>query len=290
MGTYLNRAIAAFGTDTRGLLEGGRYALLHTRSMEFDDLRPYIAGDEIRDIDWRATARSGEVLVKRFVTEKHHKIVAVCDTGRNTAALAPSGEFKRDIATTVLGAISLIAMRRADEVGMVYGDASGTVEIRPRRGEAHVESMLSQFYTRTLGEVAPSDIVAQLDHVATTHRRRLLVIVVSDEPDITPRLDEAVTTLADRHELLWMAIGDMSAVGADQGEQEAYDVATGRFVPDGTRLGPRVLAAYRAAEAQRMQELDDFFLTRGIPFARVGSTADIRPALMHVTEGYSHAR
>lgn len=290
MGTYLNRAIATFGTDTRGLLDGGRYALLHTRSMEFDDLRPYVAGDEIRDIDWRATARSGEVLVKRFVTEKHHKIVAVCDAGRNTAALAPSGEIKRDIATTVLGAINLIGMRRADEVGLVYGDAGGTAEIRPRRGEAHVESMLTQFYTRTLGDVGPSDIVAQLDHVATSHRRRLLVIVVSDEPDVTPRLDEAVTTLTDRHELLWLGIGDMSAVGADQGEHEAYDVASGRFVPDGTHLGPRVMAAYRAAEARRAQELDEFFLTRGVPFVRIGGSSEIRSALLHVTEAYRHAR
>ena len=42
MGKHLNRARSHFGTDTRGLLEGGRYALLHTRSLEFDDLRPYV--------------------------------------------------------------------------------------------------------------------------------------------------------------------------------------------------------------------------------------------------------
>ncbi len=94
MGRHLNRAIAHFGTDTRGMLEGGHYALLHTRSMEFDDLRPYVPGDEIRDIDWRASVRAGETLVKQFVTEKHHKILLVCDAGRDMSALTPSGEVK----------------------------------------------------------------------------------------------------------------------------------------------------------------------------------------------------
>ena len=76
MGKHLNQAKAHFGTDTRGLLEGGRYSLLHTRSMEFDDLRPYVPGDDVRDIDWKASARSGSVLIKRFVSEKHHKNTA----------------------------------------------------------------------------------------------------------------------------------------------------------------------------------------------------------------------
>ena len=59
MGKHLNRAKPHFGTDARGMLEGGRYALLHSRSLEFDDLRPYVPGDDVRDIDWKASARSG---------------------------------------------------------------------------------------------------------------------------------------------------------------------------------------------------------------------------------------
>src|SRR5690349_12594126 len=173
MGKHLNRAITHFGTPTRGMLDGGHYALLHTRSMEFDDLRPYVPGDEIRDIDWRATARSGEVLVKRFVTEKHHKILLVTDSGRDMSALAPSGEVKRDIAVTVLGAVCLIGMRRTDEIGMVFGDSGGTAEVRPRRGEAHIEGMLDQFYSRSMASGGPSDIATQLGYVAAGHRRRL---------------------------------------------------------------------------------------------------------------------
>jgi uncharacterized protein (DUF58 family) len=290
MGRHLNRAIEYFGQDTRGMLEGGTYSMLHTRSLELDDLRPYVPGDEIRDIDWRATARSGDVLVKRFVTEKHHKILLVCNAGRDMSALTPSGEVKRDVAAIVMGAIGLIAMRRTDEIGMVYGDSRGAATVRSRRGENHIEGMLEQFYVHSRGDIGTSDIVAQLDHVARSHRRRLLLAVVTDEPDISPELDDIVTRLRGLHELVWLAVADMPAVGADLGQNAAYDVADGRFVPDSTTLGPRVVAAYRAAEQQRAAAIDDFFLTRAVPFVRIASSTEIRPKIVELTEAYRNAQ
>lgn len=286
MGRHLNRAKQHFGTDTRGMLEGGHYALLHTRSLEFDDLRPYVPGDEIRDIDWRASARAGDVLVKRFVTEKHHKILLVCNAGRNMSALTPGGELKRDVATTVMGAIGLIGMRRTDEIGMVYGDSRGSANVRSRRGENHIEGMLEQYFVHSRGDVGTSDIVTQLEYVAHSHRRRLLLVVVSDEPDVTSRLDEVTKRLTGRHELLWVAVTDMPAIGAGRGSHDAYDVATGRFVPDGATLGTQVLAAYRKAEQRRAAELDEFFLTRAIPFVRIASNDEIRSKITQLTEAY----
>jgi uncharacterized protein (DUF58 family) len=286
MGRHLNRAKQHFGTDTRGMLEGGHYALLHTRSLEFDDLRPYVPGDEIRDIDWRASARAGDVLVKRFVTEKHHKILLVCDAGRNMSAVTPGGELKRDVATTVMGAIGLIGMRRTDEIGMVYGDSRGSANVRSRRGENHIEGMLEQYFTHSRGDVGTSDIVTQLDYVAHSHRRRLLLVVVSDEPDVTSRLDEVIKRLTGRHELLWVAVTDMPAIGAGRGSHDAYDVATGRFVPGGATLGTQVLAAYRKAEQRRSAELDEFFLTRAVPFVRIAGNDEIRSRIVQLTEAY----
>jgi len=289
MGRHLNRAIEHFGTDTRDLLEGGRYALLHTRTTEFDDLRPYIVGDDFRDIDWRATARSGEVLVKRFVTEKHHKLLLVADAGLNMTALAPSGETKRDIATIVMGAVGLIALRRSDEIGMVYGDVRGSVHVRMRRGENHIESTLEQYYVHSGGNVDVSDIRTQLSYVAETHRHRLLLVVVSDEPDVSTELRDVLTGLTARHELLWVAISDMPAIGAEAGEAESYDVATGRIIPDGAALGPAVLAAYRRAEQQRAVELDAFFRSCGVPFVRIAASAEIRSKFVELSEAYRNA-
>ena len=286
MGRHLNRAKRHFGTDTRGLLEGGRYALLHTRSMEFDDLRPYVPGDDVRDIDWKATARSGTVLIKRFVSERHHKILLVADAGRNMTALAAGGEVKCDVAVAVLGAFGLITAGRADEIGMVYGDSSGCAAVRNRRGETHVESMLDRFYRHVTGRPEPSDIVSQLRYVADHYRHPLLVVVVSDEPDVDDRLAEVVGRVAARHEVLWVMVSDMPAVS---GDVDGYDVASGRFVPGGARLGPRLAAAYLRAEQQRRQRIEAFLTGHAIPFAAIGGSAGIRPGLVAIAEVYARA-
>ncbi|WP_301124064.1 MULTISPECIES: DUF58 domain-containing protein [Mycolicibacterium] len=290
MGRLLNRAIQHFGSNTSGMLEGGNFALLHTRTLEFDELRPYVRGDEIRDINWKASARSGETLVTKFVTEKHHKILLVCDAGRNMSALAPSGEYKRDVAGIVAGVIGLISMRRSDELGMVYGDQRGCVTVRSRKGENHIEGMLAQYDAHSRrGDAANSDIVTQLQFVAGSHRRRMLMVVVSEEPEVTPELEKIVKRLATSHELMWVAVSDMPAIGSEHGEHDSYDVATGRVLADWSALGPDVIAAYRSAEQKRVAELDEFFTKAGVPFARIGGSGQVRDRIVYLTEAYRNA-
>ncbi|WP_101947747.1 DUF58 domain-containing protein [Mycobacterium sp. 3519A] len=289
MGKHLNRAKAHFGTDTRGMLEGGRYALLHTRSMEFDELRPYVPGDDVRDIDWKASARSGAVLIKRFVSEKHHKILLVADAGRNMSASTPSGETKRDVATNILGAVGLITIGRADQIGLVYGDGRGCVNIPARRGETHIESMLHRFQTHTREQQGPSDIACQLDYVATHYRHPLLLVVVSDEPEVDDRLADTVARLRARHDVLWAMVADMPAVTGTDDDRSGYDVATGQFVMSGATLGPRIIAAYRRAERERAQRLTQFMTANAIPHTIIAGSTDIRHRLVEMTEVFARA-
>jgi uncharacterized protein (DUF58 family) len=286
MGKHLDRAREVFGRATSGLLEGGRYALVHTRSLEFDDLRPYVPGDDVRDIDWKATARSGEVLIKRFVSEKHHKILVVADAGRNMTAQAPSKERKRDVAANVIGAIGLITLRRSDEIGMVFGDVRGSVDIHLRRGETHIESMLHRFHRHTTTSPAVSRVVTQLDWVAKHYRRPLLIFVVSDEPDVDENLDEILTRLTARHDVVWVMIADMPAAGSADDEDDSddgYDVAAGRVVLGGAELGDRVVEAYRRSELERRERLSEFLTIRGVSHARVTGSARIRAGLTTIT-------
>jgi len=289
VGKHLNRAKAHFGTDTRGMLDGGRYALLHTRSMEFDELRPYVPGDDVRDIDWKASARSGSVLIKRFVSEKHHKILLVADAGRNMSALTPSGETKRDVATNILGAIGLITLGRADQIGMVYGDGRGCVNIPARRGETHIESMLHRFQTHTREQQGPSDIACQLDYVATHYRHPLLLVVVSDEPDVDDRLADTVARLRARHDVLWAMVADMPAVAGADDDRDGFDVATGQYVMSGAALGPRIIAAYRRAEKERAQRLAQFMTANAVPHTVIAGSTDIRHRLVEMTEVFARA-
>ncbi len=287
MGKHLNRAKSVFGADTRGMLEGGRHALLHTRSMEFDELRPYVPGDDVRDIDWKASARSGSVLIKRFVSEKHHKVLLVADAGRNMVATTPRGEPKCEVAGHVLGAIGLITLGRSDQIGMVYGDARGSVNVRQRRGETHIESLLHRYRHHTATHSGPSDIVCQLDYVATHYRHPMLIVVVSDEPDVDARLDDVLARLTARHDVLWAMIADRppTAVGADGG----YDVATGRPVLGTAAADPRVIAAYRRAEQQRRHHLAELLTRRSVAHTLISGSDELRRRIVEMTGTWSRA-
>ncbi|MGB8503156.1 DUF58 domain-containing protein [Mycobacterium sp.] len=284
MGKYLNHAKLHFGTNTRGLLAGGRYALLHTRTLEFDDLRPYVPGDDVRDIDWKASARSGTVLTKRFVSEKHHKVLLVADAGRNMSALAPSGEVKRDVALAVMGAIGLITLDRLDEIGMVYGDSRGSTNVGNRRGETHIESLLDRFYRHACGRPGASDIVTQLAYVAAGHRRRLLIVVVSDEPDVDDRLSDVLQQLSGRHDVMWAMVSDMPAVASAEHRIDGYDVADGKFVLGAAAADRRVLSAYRRAEHARTRQLDKLLTAYAIPYTKIQSSDEIRAKIVEMTQ------
>lgn len=285
MGTHLNRARALFGTDTRGMLEGGRHALLHTRSLEFDELRPYVPGDDVRDIDWKASARSASVLIKRFVSEKHHKVLLVADAGRNMNAVSGTAERKCQLALHSLGAIGLITLGRADEIGMVHGDARGSLRVRQRRGENHIESMLASYHSHT-GRNGPSDIVCQLTYVATHYRHSMLIVVVSDEPEADDRLDEALGRLTARHDVMWVMIADRPATDVTEG---GYDVATGRPVLGTAATDPRVVAAFRRAEQRRIHRLAEMLTVRGVPHVTVSGSEQIRSGITEMTRVWSRA-
>lgn len=288
MGKYLDLAKAYVGRDAGGLLEGGHYALIHTRSLEFDELRPYVPGDDVRDIDWTATARSGHTLVKRFVTEKHHKVLIVTDSGRNSRALAPSGELKYVVALNTIGAVGLMTLPRSDEIGMVLGDRRGSVGIRLRRGEAHIESMLHRYHQHATADPAPSDIIVQLGWVARHYRHRLLIVVVSDEPEVSDRLEEMLRSLTARHDVLWAMVADMPAVHPDAQHRQSYEIADGRSILG--ELDAGVVEAYRQAEARRRDQLAEFLTLQRIPHARITGSARILPGLTTMTGVYARAR
>ena len=289
MGKHLNAAKAYFTRDGAGLLAGGRYALVHTRSLEFDELRPYVPGDDVRDIDWKATARTGHTLIKQFVSEKHHKILIVTDTGRNATARTPSGERRCEVASHIIGAVGLISLPRSDEIGMVAGDRRGCVDIRLRRGETHIERMLHRYLHMVDTEPGASDIVTQLEWVARHHRHPLLIVVVSDEPDVDDRLRDVLRPLTGRHDLLWAMVADAPAV-SPEATGRGYDVADGRPVLGADILGEPVIAAYREAERQRREELSELLTAHRVPHTYIGSSRGILPALVAMTEVYTRAR
>ena len=145
-----------------GLLEG-EYASTHTgRCMDLNDLREYVRGDDVKDLEWKASARSGTLLVKRFVAARKHTVLLAVSTGRSMAAVNDVDVPKRDLAVFVAGVVGWLAVRHGDFVAAAYGDAAGQRYLAPSGGELGLERALAGVHDATRPDAAAADLEAVL--------------------------------------------------------------------------------------------------------------------------------
>jgi uncharacterized protein (DUF58 family) len=274
----------------RGVLNGEYSSVFRGRSLDFDDLRGYIPGDEVRDIDWKASARFGSPLVKRYVAVRKQTVLLVADTGRNMAAQALGGEIKKDILVMALGVVGYLAVRHGDDVGLVYGDSSGFLRTAERGTEGHLESLLQAADQATSLSAGSSDMTGQLEYIARNYRRRMLLFIVTDEVPLTPDLEQRIRRLTAQHELLWLTVRDAELVGARFPGPSAYDVADMVGVPALLARDPDVIHEYQDAAAAHAAAMEDFLTRHGIAMARLGTSEEIMAGLFGLLERHRRAK
>ncbi|MGJ0384276.1 DUF58 domain-containing protein [Paenarthrobacter sp. Y-19] len=262
---------------TLTLLDGEYGSVFKGRSLDFDELRTYVPGDEVRDIDWKATARHGSPLVKRYVAIRRHSVLLLVDTGRNMAAEALSGENKKDIAVHAAGVIGYLACRHGDDVGLVHGNAGGSRYRPPKSGEEHLERLLREIDSSISPDARPSDIAEQLDYVLRFIKGRMLVVVVADEVLPDARTADLMRRLRARHELLWLTVRDADlAPGPDApGQEDSMDIGTGSGIPLPLAADRAVRAAYKRAMTQRADQRRDLFRRLGIAEQQTTGSDDV---------------
>ena len=274
----------------RGLLEGEYTSIFHGRSMEFDDLRPYVPGDEVRDIDWKATARLGAPMTKRFIASRKHTVLVVADTGRNMAALAEHGESKRDLAVLAAGTIGYLAVRHGDRVAMVAGDADHTLFVEPASSEAHLERMLQKIDSNTRADAGASNLTRQLEYAARAFRRRMIVFVIADDRELDAEEERLVRRLCVQHEVLWLRIGDADLMRSEWSGSGMHDVHDAAVIPAFVRDDPALRAEFAAAVAERAARAEDVFDSFAVSSQRVGRESEVVPGLFRLLEVHRHAR
>lgn len=289
-----NMAIFAH-RKARGMLDGEYGSVFRGRSLDFDDLRAYVPGDEVRDIDWKASARHGSPLIKRYVAVRRQSVILVTDSGRNMAAEAYSGETKKDIAVMALGVMGYLAHRHGDVVGLVCGDSGGTTSLPAKGGEAHLERLLRQVHSAATLDAAPSRIEDQLHHVARKVKGRNLLFVVADELAASPALGQLLRRLRAQHEVLWLTVRDAGLAPGDpllqpeQGLPDSYSVSGSRPLLAHLARDPAVAAAYANAVAERDAGRRAMLRQAGITEGEVAGTGAVMTALFALLERHRRA-
>jgi len=189
------------------LFDGSYKSIYQGNGLDFENLREYIPGDSIRDIDWKASSRSGKTLVKRYIAEKKHNIMLVWDTGRKMSAHTKDMEVKQDLALNVGGIIGYLAAKNGDNVGAIYNRRGFVQYHQLRTGTYNIERILTT-YDREIFDDYEVDLEKSLEYIIKNIRRKMIIFVITDAKGIRNISEGTLKKLAGQHDVLFVRIGD----------------------------------------------------------------------------------
>ncbi|MFC5728725.1 MULTISPECIES: DUF58 domain-containing protein [Nocardioides] len=280
----------------RGLLEGEYAALQVGRGIDFNDLREYVRGDDVKDIDWKASARSRQLLIKRYVAERKHTVLLCVSTGRSMAALNSVGTTpdtmtsKRELAVFVSGMLGYFAVRHSDLVALVYGDAERQRGRPAEGGELHLERLLGAIHDDIRPDGPPSDLTKLLRFTARTVRRRTIMLVVSDETRVSEEMADLLRRLTVQHEVLFLTIGDLDPTGPAGSDRRLVDVDAAAEVPSWLRHDARLHREYATLLSAEEQQMRRRLEQLGVVQERVRDHESAIAAVFRLLERHRHAR
>jgi uncharacterized protein (DUF58 family) len=210
-------------------LDGRAAAMVRGQGTEFDSLREYVEGDDVRSIDWRATARAADVMVRTWRPERDRRVLLVLDTGRTSAARVGDGT-RLDAALDATLLLAALAGRAGDRVEVLAFDRSVRAEVR---GAAMSE--LLPLISESLGPVEPRlvelDARALVSAIDARVRQRALVVVLTalDPAALREGLEQYLPGLAARHLVVLASVRDegLGDLARARGDARAvYDAAS----------------------------------------------------------------
>ncbi len=251
------------------LLAGQYHAAFKGRGMEFEEVRPYQVGDEIRTIDWNVSARLGEPHVKVFREERELTVVLAVDLSASLA-FGSVGELKRELVAEIAGTLAYSAIRNSDKVALLAFTDRIELFVPPRKGPRHVLRIIRELLTlQPTGR--GTDLPQGIEEIRRIFRRRGVVFLASDFLDegwetplrsLRRRHEVIPICVEDRREHTLPAIGLLELADAESGERVVVDTSD-------TRIRRR----YASLAAARRELQTDAFRRLGMDPIRVETGA-----------------
>jgi uncharacterized protein (DUF58 family) len=265
---------------------GRFHSVFRGRGMDFDEVREYVPGDEVRTIDWNVTARAGHPFVKKYREERELTILLAVD-------VSASGDFgstartKREIEAEIASVLALSAVRNSDRVGLVLFSDQIESFVPPRKGRQHVLRLVREVLS-CRPQRRGTDVARALEFVDRICKRRAMVFVLSDfqsagEPTQgAAALRRALRLARRRHDVVALRVSDpRERELPDVGLLTVEDAETGELIEldsGSARVRERFAAQVRDREA----ELERTLRQESIDHVRIDTAQPYLPALVQL--------
>lgn len=215
---------------------GGQYhSAFKGRGIEFEEVRPYQIGDDVRAIDWNVTARVGSPFIKLFREERELTVHLVVDLSASQS-LGTQHQSKRELVAELGATLAFSAIKNNDKVGLTLFTDGIEKVVPPAKGTRHVLRVIRELlYCEPIGH--GTDIAAAMDHINRTTKRRAVIFLISDFQDSQYR--NPLRIARRKHDIIPIVVGDrrekeMPNVGivelcdAETGETVVFDTTSRR--------------------------------------------------------------
>ena len=209
---------------TSNILEGTYNSIYKGRSMNFEDLREYVIGDDVKDIDWKASARSNKILIKQYVAEKKHNILFVLDTGKKMLADTKELESKKEVALMTVGTIAYLINKNGDSISAIYKGKENIRFFPFQTGLYNIEKILN-YYDKEMD--TENELETLLDYVMKNIKRKMIVFIITDIDGINKLSDRTLKRISLKHDVMIVNISDALMTG-----NNTFDIEQENYIPD----------------------------------------------------------
>lgn len=265
-------------------LAGSYQSVFKGRGMNFDEVREYVPGDDIRSIDWNVTARTGIPHIKKFTEERELTIMLMID-------ISGSGDFgsaagsKRELMAEIGSVLAFSAVRNNDKVGLVLFTDFIELYIPPKKGRGHILRIIREIlYFQPQGR--KTDLKVVLDFTNRVIKRKCVAFLISDFC-LPGNFDQALALLRPklqvsnrRHDLIGVIVSDPREFELpDVGWLTLEDAESGEQVELNT-ADPAVRSQYREMAGDRQKALQKALRAAGIDLLDLLTDTPYLPALL----------
>lgn len=258
-------------------MQGDFHSVFKGSGITFDDVREYQYGDDIRTIDWNATAKGHSVYVKTFKEEREQIVYMLLDVSASQEIGDP-GHQKVDIGKEVCGVLALSAIKEASQVGLLCYSDQKEAYVRPGKGDKHAYQIISSLYNIKPASTK-TDIGAAVRYLLNIIKRRSIVIIVSDFVD--DNYMHNLKALARKHDLIVIHLSDKRETNLPElGIIPVYDKESRRtiWINSSSSFKRKISANYNS----RREALEDFCKKHQANYLPVDTNEDYVPKLINL--------
>lgn len=257
---------------------GQYHSVFKGQGIEFDEVREYQMGDDIRSIDWNVTARTGKPYVKQFIEERELTVMIMVDLSAS-ARFSSINELKSQLAAEMSALLALSAIRNNDKVGLIIFTDDIELFIPPRKGRGHVLRLIREvLYFKPKG--TSTDIRQALEFMTRVTTRKAITFLISDflchnlessQDEVDDVFRKKLSMAHQRHDLIAVTLNDPREMKLpDCGLLTLEDAETGRLVCVDAG-NARVRESYAKSNQVRIAKREAFFRSLGIDYINIST-------------------